>query len=356
MAGAVAIAASLALTACGDDDDDSGATEATTTATAEAPDLTALPLGDDKFSDSPRRGYVYLCQEPAGGAPAAATDLPWIDQQAGTWNAEEKIEVPGQVAQQSEFVVGEGGEQRGFSGNDLPDHPTGTFPVPEDSEAYQYDQNPNEISAQDFLLEVPFNPVALTEPSCMGGEAGILLTGSALFNAFDANGADAPAHELQDSCDGHPQNTGIYHYHSLSDCVDDNEPGQGHSPLVGYALDGFGIYGYHGENGEVLTNADLDECHGHTHEITWNKNPTELFHYHATYEFPYVVGCFRGEPAAMMVIQGGAGGAPGGAAPPTALRPRRAARLPMAVLPPALPRRSAGRHRIGRDQLDAVLG
>ena len=269
----------LGAIGCGGDDD-SDTTEATTTATAEAPDLTALPLGDDKFSDAPRRGYVYLCQEPGGGAPTAATDLPWIDQQAGTWNAEEKVEVPGEVTQQSVFQVGEGGEQRGFSGNDLPDHPTGTFPIPEDSEAYRYDRNPNDIESQDFLLEVPFNPVELAEPSCMGGETGIMLTGAALFNAFDANGADAPAHELQDLCDGHPQNTGIYHYHSLSDCANDNEPGEGHSPLLGYALDGFGIYGHHGENGEVLTNADLDECHGHTHEIQWNNNPTELFHYH----------------------------------------------------------------------------
>ena len=336
-----AVAALSLIAGCGDDDD-SDSTDTATTTTAETPDLTALPLGDNKFSTSPRRGYVYLCQEPAGGAPAAATDLPWIDQQANTWDAEAKVEVPGQVEQPSEFVVGEGGEQRGFSGNDLPKHPTGTFPIPEDSEAYKYDRNPNEISAQDFLLEVPFNPVALKEPSCMGGESGIMLSGAALFNAFDANGADAPAHEVQDSCDGHPQNTGIYHYHSLSDCIEDNEPGQGHSPLVGYALDGFGIYGRHGENGEVLTNADLDECHGHTHEITWNNNPTELYHYHATYEFPYMVGCFRGEPAAMQVIasaggppQPGAEGAQPGAAPPGGAPPTGAPEG--APAPPAAP-------------------
>ena len=66
--------------------------------------------------------------------------------------------------------------------------------------------------------------------------------------------------------------------------------------LLGYAADGFGIYGVRGVNGETLTNADLDECHGHTHAITWNGATVTLYHYHATYEFPYTLGCFRGTP------------------------------------------------------------
>src|SRR3546814_15494842 len=55
-------------------------------------------------------------------------------------------------------------------------------------------------------------------------------------------------------------------YHSVSDCATDDH-GDGHSDLVGYAFDGFGIFGHYGEDGETLTNDDLDECHGHTHEI-----------------------------------------------------------------------------------------
>ena len=75
------------------------------------------------------------------------------------------------------------------------------------------------------------------------------------------------------------------------------DEGTGHSPLVGYALDGFGIYGHRGEDGEVVTNEDLDECHGHTHEIEWDGQTVEMYHYHATWEFPYVVGCFHGTNA-----------------------------------------------------------
>ena len=40
-----------------------------------------------------------------------------------------------------------------------------------------------------------------------------------------------------------------------------------HSKLVGWILDGFPIFGYRGKKGELLTNADLDVCHGHTHKV-----------------------------------------------------------------------------------------
>jgi YHYH protein len=88
--------------------------------------------------------------------------------------------------------------------------------------------------------------------------------------------------------------SGTYHYHSVTSCVRASDtPGQ-HSPLVGYAKDGFGLYGNLGEDGKVLTNADLDECHGHAHAIVWNGALTTLYHYHATREYPYTLGCYRG--------------------------------------------------------------
>jgi hypothetical protein len=119
------------------------------------------------------------------------------------------------------------------------------------------------------------------------------------------------AHEVKDECDGHPQISGFYHYHSLSDCIEDTST-SGHSSLVGYAFDGYGIYGYYGEDGAEVTNEDLDQCHGHTHVIEWDGQMVEMYHYHATHEFPYVVGCFHGEPAVRTLSSGeGMGGQQG---------------------------------------------
>jgi hypothetical protein len=172
--------------------------------------------------------------------------------------------------------------------------------VASDDDAAQFDPNPNSISEQEVSVEVPANPAVSSEPSCTpGGPIGVLTSGVLLYNPTDALGRDAVAHEVQDSCQGHPQQAGEYHYHNVSGCVEDAQGGEGgHSDLVGYAFDGFGIYGHYGEGGELVTNDDLDECHGHTHEIEWDGETVEMYHYHATHEFPYVIGCFTGEAGA----------------------------------------------------------
>ena len=151
-----------------------------------------------------------------------------------------------------------------------------------------------------------------------GGEAGIGLNGVLINVGIDAAGRDAAAWEALDTCGGHPNNAG-YHQHNISDCIEDTRSGEGgHSDLVAYALDGFGIFGHYGETGAVLTNQDLDECHGHTHETEWDGETVEMYHYHATYEFPYTLGCFKGESA---VTGPGAGGGGGGGAPPEGMPP-----------------------------------
>ncbi len=290
----------------------------TTTGVPDDVDLTKLPLGDGYISLEPETGSVFSCQvdfpDNAGGA---LVDGPWINTDAGTWNAEKKVAVPGEIMQPAQFDVAVEGGKRVITGNDLPDEPTGEFPVAADTKAYEYDRNPNQIIAQDFEVDLPANPKQADAASCTSlGAIGVLLDGGYLFNALDGPGRDAVAHEIQDECDGHPERTGAYHYHSLSSCIDD-PAGDGHSPLVGYAIDGFGIYGRFGEDGETLTNGDLDECHGHTHEIEWDGKQVEMYHYHATYEYPYTIGCFRGTPSEdedLGALDPGAGAPPGGGA------------------------------------------
>ena len=123
----------------------------------------------------------------------------------------------------------------------------------------------------------------------------MLLSGVVLFNALDAGGRDAVAHETQDACQGHPRQFGVYHYHDASPCVlKDLDSGSGPSQLIGYAVDGFGIYGPRDENGHTLSSADLDACHGRTSEVTWEGKKVTMYHYVATLDFPYTIGCLRG--------------------------------------------------------------
>jgi len=203
--------------------------------------------------------------------------------------------VEGTVSWAHQLTITREEDTRRIVGNGFPNHPTGEFPIGQSTQAYHYDPNPNPVRPQDMRLTLPAIPTIAASASCVPlGPIGMLVTGGVLFNALDANGEDGVAHEMQDACQGHPQRAGIYHYHSLTTCYADE--GAGHSSMVGYAFDGFGLYGLRGEDGRVLTNADLDECHGHTHEIVWDGKRMSLYHYHATAEYPYTIGCYRGKP------------------------------------------------------------
>lgn len=273
-------------------------------------DLTRLPVGDDLNSAAPEAGHLYLCEGfGAQGGAGAETQGPWFNGD-GTFDLTAKTFVLGEVAwDEATFTTEVEGEDRTLAGNNLPvDHTTGTFPIAEDDPARQYDQNPAAIEANEYALTVPADPTEAAEPQCVAGEVGFLLSGVILNSPVDALARDAVAWESQDHCVGHP-NTFGYHYHSVSPCVPDG--GTGHSELVGYAFDGFGIFGHRGEGGEVLTNEDLDECHGHTHDITWDGETVEMYHYHATWEYPYAVGCFRGTNAQQGPPFANAGGPPG---------------------------------------------
>jgi YHYH protein len=258
-------------------------------------DAKNLPLGDGRISSKPQKGYVMSCQNRFYGF-GAFKDGEWIHAD-GTWDSTAKAEVDGDVEWKNfkyEIKIENG--KRKLIGNGLPNHQTGIFPIQSTDDAYKYDRNPNHINEMQIIYDLPRLPQIANSPSCVPmGAIGVMKNGVVIFNSLDAQGKDAVAHEVQDKCDGHPQIEGQYHYHNLSKCIEEKSTKQ-HSELVGYALDGFGIFGVSGENGKELTNNDLDECHGHMHEILWDGKPTILYHYHATKEYPYTVGCFKGTP------------------------------------------------------------
>lgn len=255
-----------------------------------------LPLGDGKLSTTtPQKNYVYTCSIP--NSPNAPGKAPWINSDGVTWDASAKVSVQGSVNWVSTFVSSVMNGLLNVTGNGLPSHATGNFPISPSDPAYQYDKNPNAIQSVTISWGLPLNPQLAASPSCTNlGAIGVLLTGARIFNALDADGRDAVAHEVQDSCGGHPQSIGSYHYHNVSNCVAQTDTAGSHSPLVGYIADGFGLYGNLGEGGKALTNADLDECHGHSHALTSNGTTVTQYHYHATKEYPYTVGCYKGTP------------------------------------------------------------
>jgi hypothetical protein len=260
-------------------------------------DPARLPVGDGKVSTSgPRRGWVYSCQAGNPGGGGAFRDGPWIKGD-GTFDLTAKAHVDGSRIWPGRFRV-KMGAKRVISGNGLPvKTPTGTFPVPSTDDAYQYDRNPNSIQAQSVRASLPAKPKAAARPSCLPmGPIGYAVNGVAIFNALDALGRDAVAHEVLDRCDGHPERSGTYHYHHIPDCLLKGASTKAPSKLVGWALDGYPIFGPRGARGKLFTDTDLDVCHGRVGWVVINRKRVRTYYYVATLEYPYTLGCFHGTP------------------------------------------------------------
>lgn len=246
----------------------------------------------------PAAGSLWLCGVPSNGKGNSDASA-WTNED-GTWDFTRKPTVDGAVMWESVFLVSlDGGGKRRVTGNSLPRTPTGVFPIDPASAAYKFDRNPSHIGPHDVDLTFDAVPKLAPTPGCVPyGATGISLAGNAIYHAASTLGNDASAHEMLDRCGGQSDGTFTYHQHYLTRCMLDDLDTctPGHSALMGYILDGFGIYGPRGEDGEVLSSKDLDECHGHTHPVAWDGQMVEMYHYHWTYDFPYNVGCFRGIP------------------------------------------------------------
>ena len=121
-------------------------------------DLTRLPLGDKEFLTSPRPdGSGLAGWRVPRGAAAAPISSPWIT--GDTYDLTAKAMVSGSVTWPFRFAIAVAGDKRVFTSNDLPNHPTGVFPISPDDAAYKTDRNPNHIAAQDMRVDLPLMPV-----------------------------------------------------------------------------------------------------------------------------------------------------------------------------------------------------
>jgi hypothetical protein len=131
-------------------------------------------------------------------------------------------------------------------------------------------------------MRLPLMPKFAQSPNCVPmGLVAFTLVGGALYNAVDAGGRD-------------PERSGQYHYHDYAPCLPKGADQNGHSSLIAYALNGFGIYGLKDVGGGTVTNKNLDACHGHKGFVVWNGTTQSIYHYHMNNEYPHTIGCLRG--------------------------------------------------------------
>jgi len=218
-------------------------------------------------------------------------------------------------------------------------------------------------ASQDHVWTIPLEPTnnsdctpSISSEGCemapIRGAVAFAVNGVPIFGPEDGPGGDAVAgqegqyeedrqHVWLGLCHGHSGPGGEYHYHADANCVhwhpDEDQSWRDyslessrtineHSGIVGFAFDGYPIYGFVGwdENGEVseMTSSyrlkegetgyngiedyeyiagmgDLDSCNGQYGATP--DFPDGIYHYHSTWTngegdlgFPYFILCYRG--------------------------------------------------------------
>ncbi len=143
--------------------------------------------------------------------------------------------------------------------------------------------------SESFLI--PITPVASTQNNSIGNtNVGVALNGVVLAAPAPVD-AILGAYTIAafDDCAGHINLVAGYHYHGEAGCSQTQIQSDGHAAMMGYALDGFGIFGMLNEDNTEPT--DLDECRGHSDD-------TRGYHYHAAGVAENMfIGCFKGSIA-----------------------------------------------------------
>ncbi|MBG30154.1 MAG: hypothetical protein CMI31_09150 [Opitutae bacterium] len=179
--------------------------------------------------------------------------------------------------------------------------------------------NPNQITVATEVFRIPLTPVNNTSAAETSlGTVGVALNGIPIYNPFEDARETAAYGRIFSSCCGHPQLNGVYHYHKYPTClrlISDNWKSEKekcdevdallvsgrHSPLIGFAVDGWPIYGPVGWRSEsnqtgvllkssysgttdsagnpayVAGSGDLDECNGITSPTP--EFPKGIYHY-----------------------------------------------------------------------------
>jgi hypothetical protein len=192
----------------------------------------------------------------------------------------------------------------------LPNHPTAKFPG----------FNPSYIQEFNRIYKLPLDPVVNPTAVAMNasdrngalpmGGIGLAVNGVVFYNPFDATMSDASS--IMDYCCGHPSPDNRYHYHKYPICV--NTPfvdkGDAHSEVIGFAFDGFPIYGPYEAAGVMARDSTSNPLNAFN--ACYDKE--RGWHYHVTPgKFPYIIGGFFGkvESSDLDHLRG-----PGGPRPP----------------------------------------
>ncbi len=158
------------------------------------------------------------------------------------------------------------------------------------------------IPAKNYAAPIPLEPKLGDTPQTRDAALGVAVNGVPIFDytgGGEMSAEDLYHHQTQhdtlltqqlDVCGGHAGRGDDYHYHVKPVCMIEQMENAGDAAIIGWAFDGFPIYGDNNPDGTSINTDDLDVCNG---------QPDDIFgyRYHKSIEAPYIIQCLMGSVA-----------------------------------------------------------
>lgn len=160
------------------------------------------------------------------------------------------------------------------------------------------------VPAEDYAAPIPLEPVLGDTPQTRDAALGVAVNGVPIFDytgGGEMTAEDLHHHQTQhdtlqtkqlDVCGGHAGRGDDYHYHVKPECMIAQMKNQGDAAIIGWAFDGFPIYGDNNPDGIPIAAGTLDVCNG-------QRDATFGYRYHTSAAAPYIVQCLMGMVADM---------------------------------------------------------
>lgn len=151
-----------------------------------------------------------------------------------------------------------------------------------------------------YAAPVPLKPSLGSSPLTRDAALGVAVNGVPIYDytgGGEMTEQDLYHHQTKhdtlltrqlDVCGGHAGRGDDYHYHVKPKCMIEKMENFGDDAIIGWAFDGFPIYGNNNPDGTPIAVGVLDVCNGQTDE-------TFGYRYHTSQEAPYIVQCLMGD-------------------------------------------------------------
>lgn len=154
----------------------------------------------------------------------------------------------------------------------------------------------------EYGAPILLSPEFTGEPLTRDAALGVAVNGVPIYDytgGGEMSMADLAHHQTRhdtlqtgqlDVCGGHAGRGDDYHYHVVPTCMIEQMANTGTDAIIGWAFDGYPIYGDANPDGSAIVEGALDVCNGQADE-------TFGYRYHTSPDAPYIVQCLMGAVA-----------------------------------------------------------